>query len=76
MSVRRALLLNVGSAMTSFIGLYIALNVATDLATQQWIAAVTAGLFLYVGLADMVRVFFFFVCLQIMKDFRITQLCK
>ncbi|XP_026205146.1 zinc transporter ZIP4 [Anabas testudineus] len=52
-SVRRALLLNLGSAMTSFIGLYIALNVATDLATQQWIAAVTAGLFLYVGLADM-----------------------
>ncbi|XP_044028664.1 zinc transporter ZIP4-like [Siniperca chuatsi] len=53
MSVRRALLLNVGSAMTSFIGLYIALSVATDLATKQWIAAITAGLFLYVGLADM-----------------------
>ncbi|KAG7501418.1 zinc transporter ZIP4 [Solea senegalensis] len=52
-SVRNALLLNIGSAMTSFIGLYIALSVATDLATQQWIAAVTAGLFLYVGLADM-----------------------
>ncbi|XP_070778351.1 zinc transporter ZIP4 [Enoplosus armatus] len=53
MSVRRALLVNVGSAMTSFIGMYIALSVATDLATKQWIAAVTAGLFLYVGLADM-----------------------
>ncbi|KAM7373288.1 hypothetical protein PAMP_008153 [Pampus punctatissimus] len=53
MSVRKALLLNVGSAMTSFIGLYIALSVATDLATKQWIAAITAGLFLYVGLADM-----------------------
>ncbi|XP_029918812.1 zinc transporter ZIP4-like [Myripristis murdjan] len=53
LSVRRALLLNVGSAMTSFVGLYIALSVATDLATKQWIAAVTAGLFLYVGLADM-----------------------
>ncbi|KAE8281902.1 Zinc transporter ZIP4 Solute carrier family 39 member 4 Zrt- and Irt-like protein 4 [Larimichthys crocea] len=52
-SVRRALLLNVGSAMTSFVGLYIALSVATDLATKQWIAAITAGLFLYVGLADM-----------------------
>ncbi|KAM3858143.1 zinc transporter ZIP4 [Diretmus argenteus] len=52
-SVRKALLLNVGSAMTSFIGLYIALSVATDLATKQWIAAITAGLFLYVGLADM-----------------------
>ncbi|KAG7240964.1 hypothetical protein INR49_026142 [Caranx melampygus] len=52
-SVRKALLLNVGSAMTSFIGVYIALSVATDLATKQWIAAITAGLFLYVGLADM-----------------------
>ena len=56
LSVRKALMLNVGSAMTSFIGMYIALSVATDLATQQWIAAVTAGLFLYVGLADMVSV--------------------
>lgn len=56
LSIRKALLLNVGSAMTSFVGLYIALSVATDLATKQWIAAVTAGLFLYVGLADMVSV--------------------
>nr|XP_061808454.1 zinc transporter ZIP4-like [Nerophis lumbriciformis] len=53
LSVRKALLLNVGSAMTSFVGLYIALSVATDLATTQWIAAITTGLFLYVGLADM-----------------------
>ncbi|XP_077446241.1 zinc transporter ZIP4 [Stigmatopora argus] len=53
LSVRRALLLNVGSAATSFAGLYIALSFATDLAAMQWIAAVTAGLFLYVGLADM-----------------------
>lgn len=56
MSVCKALALNVGSALTSFIGLYIALSVATDIATQQWIAAVTAGLFLYVGLADMVSI--------------------
>ncbi|XP_030597575.1 zinc transporter ZIP4 [Archocentrus centrarchus] len=52
-SVRRALILNFCSALISFIGLYIALSVATDLATKQWIAAITAGLFLYVGLADM-----------------------
>lgn len=54
MSVKKALLLNVGSALTSFIGLYIALSVSTDSAAKEWIAAVTAGLFLYVGLADMV----------------------
>ncbi|CAB1350801.1 unnamed protein product [Coregonus sp. 'balchen'] len=52
-SVKKALMLNVGSALTSFIGLYIALTISTDLATKQWIAAITSGLFLYVGLADM-----------------------
>nr|AAI63862.1 Solute carrier family 39 (zinc transporter), member 4 [Danio rerio] len=52
-SVKRALLLNFGSSLTSFIGLYIALSVSTDSAAEQWISAVTAGLFLYVGLADM-----------------------
>uniref|UniRef100_A0A672J252 Zinc transporter ZIP4 n=1 Tax=Salarias fasciatus TaxID=181472 RepID=A0A672J252_SALFA len=53
LSVCKALLLNIGSALMSFIGLYIGLSVATDEAAQQWIAAITAGLFLYVGLADM-----------------------
>ncbi|XP_027890969.1 zinc transporter ZIP4 [Xiphophorus couchianus] len=53
LSVQKALLLNVGSALTSFIGLYISLSIATDLATQQWIGAIAAGLFLYIGLADM-----------------------
>uniref|UniRef100_A0A8C7Z2C5 Zinc transporter ZIP4 n=1 Tax=Oryzias sinensis TaxID=183150 RepID=A0A8C7Z2C5_9TELE len=53
MSVPRALLLNLASAMISFVGLYIALSVATDFATTQWITAVAGGLFLYVGLADM-----------------------
>uniref|UniRef100_A0AAY4D9Q6 Zinc transporter ZIP4/12 EF-hand domain-containing protein n=1 Tax=Denticeps clupeoides TaxID=299321 RepID=A0AAY4D9Q6_9TELE len=52
-SVKKALLLNLGSAMTSFVGLYISLSIATDSAAIEWISAVTAGLFLYVGLADM-----------------------
>ncbi|TRY82690.1 hypothetical protein DNTS_007594 [Danionella cerebrum] len=52
-SVKRALLLNVGSSLSSFVGLYIALSVSTDSVAEEWISAVTAGLFLYVGLADM-----------------------
>ncbi|XP_026145396.1 zinc transporter ZIP4-like [Carassius auratus] len=53
LSVKWALLLNVGSSLTSFIGLYIALSVSTETFAKEWISAVTAGLFLYVGLADM-----------------------
>nr|BAP46890.1 solute carrier family 39 member 4-3 [Cyprinus carpio] len=53
LSVKWALLLNVGSSLTSFVGLYIALSVSTETLAKEWISAVTAGLFLYVGLADM-----------------------
>uniref|UniRef100_A0A673LTM4 Zinc transporter ZIP4/12 EF-hand domain-containing protein n=1 Tax=Sinocyclocheilus rhinocerous TaxID=307959 RepID=A0A673LTM4_9TELE len=53
LSVKRALLLHVASSLTSFIGLYIALSVSTETVAKEWISAVTAGLFLYVGLADM-----------------------
>uniref|UniRef100_A0A8C1Z521 Zinc transporter ZIP4 n=1 Tax=Cyprinus carpio TaxID=7962 RepID=A0A8C1Z521_CYPCA len=53
LSVKLALLLNVASSLTSFIGLYIALSVSTETVAKEWISAVTAGLFLYVGLADM-----------------------
>ncbi len=55
LSVKRALLLNLGSSLTSFVGLYIALSVSTETLAKEWISAVSAGLFLYVGLADMVR---------------------
>ncbi|XP_073412639.1 zinc transporter ZIP4 isoform X3 [Dendrobates tinctorius] len=52
-SVRLALLLNFGSALTSFIGLYIALSIAAEEAIQHWIFTVATGLFLYVALVDM-----------------------
>ncbi|XP_016133467.1 zinc transporter ZIP4-like [Sinocyclocheilus grahami] len=53
LSVRKALLLNMGSALTSFIGLYIALSVSTQSIAEEWISAITAGFFLYIGLAEM-----------------------
>ncbi|XP_067148675.1 LOW QUALITY PROTEIN: zinc transporter ZIP4 [Apteryx mantelli] len=53
LSVRRALLLNGASALTAFLGLYIALAVATGPQLEAWIFTVATGLFLYVALCDM-----------------------
>ncbi|MBN3321813.1 S39A4 protein, partial [Atractosteus spatula] len=52
-SVVRAPLSWVLTALHQFIGLYIALSVATNPSAKDWISAFTAGLFLYVALADM-----------------------
>lgn len=53
LSVRRALLLNLASALTAFIGLYVALAVQISEESEAWILAVATGLFLYVALCDM-----------------------
>ena len=55
LSVKRALLLNLASALTAFAGLYVALAVGVGEEGEAWILAVATGLFLYVALCDMVR---------------------
>ena len=55
MPIKMALLLNFLSSLTAVIGALIGVSLGQALDASNWIFALTAGLFVYIALADMVR---------------------
>jgi len=65
------------SSLTAFIGLYIGLSISTEVTVRQWIFAVTAGLFIYIALADMVCIApVIYVHITICKELIFNCKCK
>ncbi|XP_077867599.1 LOW QUALITY PROTEIN: metal cation symporter ZIP14-like [Saccoglossus kowalevskii] len=53
MGYKRALFWNAISASFAFLGLYLGLGIGSIDGVSEWILAITAGMFLYISLADM-----------------------
>lgn len=53
LSFRQALVANLASALTAFVGLYIGISIGASVQVRHWIFAFTAGMFLYIAIGDM-----------------------
>lgn len=53
LSMCRALLFNFISSLSAMAGLYVGLAISTHEETRTWIVAITAGMFLYIALVDL-----------------------
>ena len=62
MRPKMVLLANFFCACCCFVGLYIGILVSAADSTRQWIFAVTAGMFLYISLVDLVCLILFASC--------------
>ena len=56
MTVKQALTYNMVSAVISFIGMIVGILIGSNESSIVWVLALTAGMFLYISLVDMVSI--------------------
>ena len=56
MSYKSAFCFNLLSSLTAVVGMFIGATISSDETVRVWIFTVTAGMFLYIALSDMVGV--------------------
>ncbi|KAH9503121.1 hypothetical protein Btru_069995 [Bulinus truncatus] len=76
LTIRKALCLNFVSALTAFIGLYVGLAITNSEEVRNWIFAVTAGMFLYIALVDLMDPIITYVCNMVTDGLIITYVCN
>jgi zinc transporter ZupT len=64
----QAVLANFLSACVSFVGFYVAAAIGSDKAVSDWILCITAGMFYYISLVDLVCIF-----LSFFSDIKLTS---
>ena len=54
-TLRRALLFNMISGSTAFVGFFIGVGLSDNEVARTWIFSITASAFIYIALVDLVR---------------------
>ena len=67
MTVKQAIVYNLVSAVLAYIGLVIGIFAGKYESGRHFILSITAGLFLYIALADMVSTFILSICIALLS---------
>jgi zinc transporter ZupT len=64
-TIRKALLFNLFSACTAFVGFFIGVSISENEGARTWIFAIAAGTFTYIALVDLVSLYIFLLIISI-----------
>ena len=73
LTFRQALTYNLASAIIAYLGLVLGIVIGDIQSAHSWVLALTAGMFLYISLVDMVSTVAHLMFLKRFKGFNVKQ---